>query len=137
MCSECGGRPLRSGADYVGKEHGVTGEVCLLPGLSIPSTRTVLTTENWVLTRMDAVGAGEDEECVVVVDEHKHPISGNEKPGVHNKLGLFDLVTRGSVAVTMGLEPEYFRYYRNDREKGPFFAFWRSSAYGVVVEYLR
>ena len=42
-----------------------------------------------------------------------------------------------SVAVTMGLDTEFFQYYRNDGEEGPYFntAFWRPSMNGVVVEY--
>ena len=39
----------------------------------------------------------------------------------------------------INLDPEYFHYYRNDREEGPTFdtAYWRPSVYGVVVEYLQ
>ena len=39
----------------------------------------------------------------------------------------------------INLDPEYFQYYRNDREEGPTFdtAYWRPSVYGVVVEYLQ
>jgi hypothetical protein len=35
------------------------------------------------------------------------------------------------------LDPEFFQYYRNDREEGPYFdtVFWRPSVYGFVVEY--
>ena len=39
----------------------------------------------------------------------------------------------------INLDPEYFQYYRNDRDQGPFFntSYWRPSVYGVVVEYLQ
>ena len=70
---------------------------------------------------------------------NKYHIAGYEKPSAYNKLGLFDLVMRGPTAVTLGLDPEYFQYYRNDRDEGPTFdtAYWRPSVYGVVVEYLQ
>ena len=76
-------------------------------------------------------------ECKRVEDEHKYHIAGYEKPSAYNKLGLFDLLMRGPVAVTMGLDLEFFQYYRNDGEEGPYFntAFWRPSVNGVVVEY--
>ena len=71
------------------------------------------------------------EECRI----NKYHIAGYEKPSAYNKLGLFDLVMRGPTAVTLGLDPEYFHYYRNDREEGPTFdtAYWRPSVNGVVV----
>ncbi|KAM7452869.1 hypothetical protein BLSTO_06391 [Blastocystis sp. subtype 1] len=80
-----------------------------------------------------------EDECQVIDDEKKYHIAGYEKPTAYNKLGLFDLVMRGPTAVTLGLDPEFFQYYRNDREEGPYFdtAFWRPSVYGVVVEYLQ
>ena len=39
----------------------------------------------------------------------------------------------------INLDPEYFQYYRNDREEGPTFdtSYWRPSVYEVVVEYLQ
>ena len=39
----------------------------------------------------------------------------------------------------INLDPEYFQYYRNDREEGSTFdtSYWRPSVYGVVVEYLQ
>ena len=64
-------------------------------------------------------------------------IAGYEKPVTYNKLGLFDLMKRGPVAVTMGLDPHLFQYYRNDRD-GEFYFNSSSnqpSVYGVVVEY--
>ena len=44
---------------------------------------------------------------------------------------------KGPTAVSLGLDPEFFQYYRNDRAEGPYFntAYWRPSVYGVVVEY--
>ena len=70
-------------------------------------------------------------------DEHRYRIAGYEKPVTYNKLGLFDLMKRGPVAVTMGLDPQYFQYYRSDRD-GEFYFDSSSnqpSVYGVVVEY--
>ena len=70
-------------------------------------------------------------------EEHRYHIAGYEKPVTYNKLGLFDLMKRGPVAVTMGLDPQYFQYYRNDRD-GEFYFNSSSnqpSVYGVVVEY--
>ena len=76
---------------------------------------------------------------MVAPDDHKYHIVGYEKPAAYNKLGLFELVMRGPTAVTLGLDPEYFQYYRNDCEQGPYFdtSYWRPSVYGVVVEYLQ
>ena len=47
------------------------------------------------------------------------------------------MLQKGPVAVTLGLDPEFFQYYQSDRQNGPYFdtAFWRPSVYGVVVEY--
>ena len=70
-------------------------------------------------------------------EEHRYRIAGYEKPVTYNKLGLFDLMKRGPVAVTMGLDPHLFQYYRNDRD-GEFYFDSSSnqpSVYGVVVEY--
>ena len=70
-------------------------------------------------------------------EEHRYRIAGYEKPVTYNKLGLFDLMKRGPVAVTMGLDPQYFQYYRSDRD-GEFYFDSSSnqpSVYGVVVEY--
>ena len=70
-------------------------------------------------------------------EEHRYHIAGYEKPVTYNKLGLFDLMKRGPVAVTMGLDPQYFQYYRSDRD-GEFYFDSSSnqpSVYGVVVEY--
>ena len=41
------------------------------------------------------------------------------------------------MTVTMGLDPEFFQYYYNDGEEGPYFntGYWRPSVNGVVVEY--
>ena len=42
---------------------------------------------------------------------------------------------KGPVAVSLGLHPEHFQYYRNDKE-GRYFnsVYWNPSVYGVVVE---
>ena len=47
------------------------------------------------------------------------------------------MMMRGPVAVSMGLNPEYFQLYRNDRERGPYFntSYYKPSVYGVVMEY--
>ena len=54
-----------------------------------------------------------------------------------NKYGLFELLQKGPVAVALGLDPEYFQFYQNDRENSLYFdtTFWRPSVYGVVVEF--
>ena len=75
--------------------------------------------------------------CMVIESSHKYHIAGYEKPEVYNKLGLFELLKKGPVAVTLGLDPEYFQFYQNDDSIGPYFdtAFWRPSVYGVLLEY--
>ena len=123
--------------DCVGKEHGVTGKVCdglpLAWGFDYVFENGIAYREFYPHTNVEA------ESCTIVDDEKKYHIAGYEKPTAYNKLGLFDLVMRGPTAVTLGLDPEFFQYYRNDREEGPYFdtAFWRPSVYGVVVEYLQ
>ena len=122
--------------DCVGKEHGVTGKVC--DGLPLAWAFDYIF-ENGIAYREFYHHTNKEEECKMIPDEQKYHIAGYEKPNVYNKLGLFDLVMKGPTAVTLGLDPEYFQYYRNDREEGPYFdtAFWRPSVYGVVVEYLQ
>ena len=122
--------------DCVGKEHGVTGKVC--DGLPLAWAFDYIF-ENGIAYRQFYHHTNKEEECKMIPDEQKYHIAGYEKPNVYNKLGLFDLVMKGPTAVTLGLDPEYFQYYRNDREEGPYFdtAFWRPSVYGVVVEYLQ
>ena len=123
--------------DCVGKEHGVSGKVC--DGLPLAWAFDYVY-ENGIAMRGFYPHTNiEATECKVVPDEHKYHIAGYEKPQYYNKLGLFELVMRGPTAVTLGLDPEYFQFYRNDREEGPYFdtAFWRPSVYGVVVEYLQ
>ena len=70
-------------------------------------------------------------------EEHRYRIAGYEKPVTYNKLGLFDLMKRGPVAVTMGLDPHLFQYYRSDRDDELYFdsSSNQPSVYGVVVEY--
>ena len=122
--------------DCVGKEHGVTGKVC--DGLPLAWGFDYVF-ENGIAYRQYYHHTNTEDECQVIDDEKKYHIAGYEKPTAYNKLGLFDLVMRGPTAVTLGLDPEFFQYYRNDREEGPYFdtAFWRPSVYGVVVEYLQ
>ena len=50
--------------------------------------------------------------------------------------GLFELLKKGPVAVTLGLDPEYFQFYQNNKETGPYFSssYYRPSVYGVLLE---
>jgi len=120
--------------DCVGKEHGVVGKMCdgmpLVWGFDYVYENGIAYSEYYPHTNVEG-------ECKRVEDEHKYHIGGYEKASAYNKLGLFDLLMRGPVAVTMGLDLEFFQYYRNDGEEGPYFntAFWRPSVNGVVVEY--
>ena len=120
--------------DCVGKEHGVVGKMCdgmpLVWGFDYVYENGIAYSEYYPHTNVEG-------ECKRVEDEHKYHIGGYEKPSAYNKLGLFDLLMKGPVAVTMGLDLEFFQYYRNDLEEGPYFntAFWRPSLNGVVVEY--
>ncbi|KAK8826138.1 hypothetical protein WA538_001284 [Blastocystis sp. DL] len=120
--------------DCVGKEHGVVGKMCdgmpLVWGFDYVYENGIAYSEYYRHTNVEG-------ECLKVNDEHKYHIGGYEKPSAYNKLGLFDLLMRGPVAVTMGLDLEFFQYYRNDGEEGPYFnsGYWRPSVNGVVVEY--
>ena len=120
--------------DCVGKEHGVVGKMCdgmpLVWGFDYVYENGIAYSEYYPHRNVEG-------ECKKIEDEHKYHIGGYEKPSAYNKLGLFDLLMRGPVAVTMGLDPEFFQYYRNDSEEGPYFntGFWRPSVNGVVVEY--
>ena len=120
--------------DCVGKEHGVVGKMCdgmpLVWGFDYVYENGIAYSEYYPHTNVEG-------ECKRVEDEHKYHIGGYEKPSAYNKLGLFDLLMKGPVAVTMGLDPEFFQYYRNDGEEGPYFnsGYWRPSVNGVVVEY--
>ncbi|KAK8794877.1 hypothetical protein WA588_003734, partial [Blastocystis sp. NMH] len=120
--------------DCVGKEHGVVGKMCdgmpLVWGFDYVYENGIAYSEYYPHTNMEG-------ECKRIEDEHKYHIGGYEKPSAYNKLGLFDLLMRGPVSVTMGLDLEFFQYYRNDGEEGPYFntGFWRPSVNGVVVEY--
>ena len=120
--------------DCVGKEHGVVGKMCdgmpLVWGFDYVYENGIAYSEYYPHRNVEG-------ECKRVEDEHKYHIGGYEKPSAYNKLGLFDLLMRGPVAVTMGLDLEFFQYYRNDGEEGPYFnsGFWRPSVNGVVVEY--
>ena len=120
--------------DCVGKEHGVVGKMCdgmpLVWGFDYVYENGIAYSEYYPHTNVEG-------ECLKVNDEHKYHIGGYEKPSAYNKLGLFDLLMKGPVAVTLGLDPEFFQYYRNDGEEGPYFnsGYWRPSVNGVVVEY--
>ena len=120
--------------DCVGEEHGVEGKVC--DGLPLAWAFDYIF-ENGIAYSQFYPHTNKKGECQPVDDEHKYHIAGYEKPSTYNKLGLFELVARGPTAVTLGLDPEFFQYYRNDREEGPYFdtAYWRPSVYGVVVEF--
>ena len=120
--------------DCVGEEHGVVGKKCdgmpLVWGFDYVYENGIAFGEFYRHRNVEG-------ECVKVDDEHKYHIAGYEKPSAYNKLGLFDLMMKGPVAVTLGLDLEFFQYYRNDRSEGPYFntGFWRPSVNGVVVEY--
>ena len=120
--------------DCVGKEHGMNGKECdgmpLAWGFDYAYENGIAYSEFYPQTNVEG-------ECVKVADEHKYHIDGYEKPNAYNILGLFDLMMKGPVAVTLGLDLEFFQYYRNDGGEGPYFntAFWRPSVNGVVVEY--
>ena len=120
--------------DCVGKEHGVVGKMCdgmpLVWGFDYVYENGIAYSEYYPHRNVEG-------ECKRVEDEHKYHIGGYEKPSAYNKLGLFDLLMKGPVAVTMGLDLEFFQYYRNDGEEGPYFnsGYWRPSVNGVVVEY--
>lgn len=80
-------------------------------------------------------------ECKIIRDEEKYFISGYEKPISYNKFGLFEMIERGPVAVSMGLDVRQFQHYSgvdHDLENGWHYfntAYWRPSIYGVIVEY--
>jgi len=120
--------------DCVGKEHGVVGKMCdgmpLVWGFDYVYENGIAYSEYYPHTNVEG-------ECKRVEDEHKYHIGGYEKASAYNKLGLFDLLMKGPVAVTMGLDLEFFQYYRNDGEEGEYFntGYWRPSVNGVVVEY--
>ena len=93
--------------------------------------------ENGIAYRQYYHHTNKPGDCIEIDPSQKYYIEGFEKPLLYNKHGLFDLVKKGPVAVTLGLDPNHFQYYRNDRDEGPYFdtAFWRPSVFGVVVEY--
>ena len=122
--------------DCVGKEHGVTDTCEGLPiawGFDYVFDNGIAYRQYYRHTNYEASVCRESE----IEDINKYHIAGYEKPSTYNKWGLMDLVMKGPTAVTLGLDPEFFQYYRNDREEGPYFdtAYWRPSVYGVVVEY--
>ena len=119
--------------DCVGKEHGLE-DAC--EGMPI-AWGFDYAFENGIAYRQYYPHTNIEGECQDIPDEHKYHIAGYEKPHVYNKLGLFEMLQKGPVAVTLGLDPEYFQYYQSDRQNGPYFdtAFWKPSVYGVVIEY--
>ena len=121
--------------DCVAKDHGIQGNRCtavpLVWGFDYVFENGIAYRQFYPHTNMEA------DTCNMVEDYQKYHIAGYEKPHVYNKLGLFEMLLKGPTAVALGLDPEYFQYYRSDAEEGPFFntAYWRPSVYGVVVEY--
>ena len=119
--------------DCVGKEYGMEEASCeglpLVWGFDYAVESGIAFSEFYPHTNRKG-------ECVSVDDDKKYHIAGYEKPTAYNKLGLFELVMRGPVAVTLGLDPEFFQFY-DGGASGPFFdkAFWRPSVYGVLKEY--
>ena len=119
--------------DCVGKEYGVE-ESCI--GLPIVWGFDYAY-EHGIAYRQYYPHTNKEGECQIVEDEKKYFIAAYERPRIYNKYGLFDLLKKGPVAVSLGLDPEYFQYYRSDRAVGPYFdtSYWRPSVYGVVLEY--
>ena len=119
--------------DCVGKEHGLENGCEGMPTM----WGFEYIYENGIAFRQYYPHTNVEGECKEIEDEHKYHIAGYEKPFAYNKYGLFELMKKGPVAVTLGLDSEYFQYYQSDRASGPYFdtAFWKPSVYGVVVEY--
>ena len=121
--------------DCVAKDHGIQGNSCtavpLVWGFDYVFENGIAYRQFYPHTNVEA------DTCTMVEENQKYHIAGYEKPHVYNKLGLFEMLLKGPTAVALGLDPEYFQYYRSDAEEGPFFstAYWRPSVYGVVVEY--
>ena len=120
--------------DCVGKEYGMEEASCeglpLVWGFDYAVESGIAFSEFYPHTNKKG-------ECVVIEDDNKkYHIAGYEKPTAYNKLGLFELARSGPVAVTLGLDPEFFQFY-DGGASGPFFdkAFWRPSVYGVLKEY--
>ena len=120
--------------DCVGKEYGMEEASCeglpLVWGFDYAVESGIAFSEFYPHTNRKG-------ECVVIEDDNKkYHIAGYEKPTAYNKLGLFELARSGPVAVTLGLDPEFFQFY-DGGASGPFFdkAFWRPSVYGVLKEY--
>ena len=64
-------------------------------------------------------------------------IANYEKPAVYNKIGLFELMQKGPVAVALGLDPRTLAFYSSDVDDVPYLSqgYYRPSVYGVVMEY--
>ena len=119
--------------DCVGKQHGITNNNHALPlawGFDYVYEHGIAYRQYYPFTSMNS-------ECHEVDAHYKYHIAGYEKPYVNNKLGLFELLQKGPVAVALGLDPEFFQFYQNNRENTPYFdtTFWRPSVYGVVIEF--
>ena len=118
--------------DCVGRDHGIENGCNGIP----VSWGFDYVFENGIAFRYYYPHTNVYGECKVIPNEHKYHIAGYEKPEVYNKYGLFELLKKGPVAVTLGLDPEYFQFYQNDRETGPYFntGYYRPSVYGVLLE---
>ena len=118
--------------DCAGKDHGIENGCNGIP----VAWGFDYVLENGIAFRYYYPHTNEYGECKVIPNEHKYHIAGYEKPEVYNKYGLFELLKKGPVAVTLGLDPEYFQFYQNDRETGPYFntGYYRPSVYGVLLE---
>ena len=119
--------------DCAGKEHGIENGCEGLPiawGFEYALDNGIAYRQYYPQTNMKG-------ECREIKSSLKYHIAGYEKPSAYNKYGLFELLQKGPVAVTLGLDPEYFQFYQNDNENGPYFnsGYYRPSVYGVVVEY--
>ena len=119
--------------DCVGKQHGITNNnhaLLLSWGFDYVYEHGIAYRQYYPFTSLNS-------ECHDVDVHYKYHIAGYEKPYVYNKYGLFELLQKGPVAVALGLDPEYFQFYQNDRENNLYFdtTFWRPSVYGVVVEF--
>ena len=101
--------------DCVGIEHNVSGKVC--DGLPLVWAFDYIY-ENGIAYRKNYKHVNVEDKCRDVPQDQKYFIAGYEKPDVYNKLGLFNLVMQGPTAVTLGLDPEFFQYYRSDRDNG-------------------
>ena len=117
--------------DCAGKDHGIENGC---EGIPI-AWGFEYVFENGIAYRYYYPHTNKAGECKVISNEHKYHIAGYEKPEVYNKYGLFELLKKGPVAVTLGLDPEYFQFYGSSKT-GPYFntGYYRPSVYGVLLE---